>query len=628
MRGVFQVIQILLILLFVGAIVVEAQEAPLPPISPEADTGGGSYEGSKQYAYAQQLKTLETKDIKAVNIENYQETSTGFTADSAETLSFPPADPAIQSNDLNNIHLQTGKTKTLTVSSAGSFRLPEYHLQIKDIGSSTFYVDENNKITSFTIGFPSKKTFEFNNPLSKGKKQFNDSNNDGLSDRFKKNNNLDINKKDTDGDGLTDYNEVMLYGTNPKKKDKEIVTAVLHDPSVLGDVADTLALDDNPYRDTDNDGVSDLVEYYLGTDYTKQDTDGDGLNDGYELSAGLPVDKPTVVPGAACLDCLFRVHGNEKSSFDMSFGDDSISFMLTYANLSLGNERDVLDIQQDDVRKQTEVTLKKRNGQYILSTENANVVYQGKSFTQSARNPYSIELDLNKGYQSLLMNTPTLYTYEYHTAPQYYKKNIQSAYDVVIPKESWTQSFQIQNPRDGKEQELLFKKTDNRSYIDLVNNIIHLNGKLKYRRINFAAGPQVNGYIAVAHVDQNYYTIYEGLEESAEADIHLNGNEVSITASGNVDAAFDDLIITQEQGQQYAEWLLIMRPPVLQSITTKNNPIIEKKGIFIYRNNVQLVSKKDNSKTLFKKTMEQYASAHPTCISPYKRSYHDEDWFE
>lgn len=50
---------------------------------------------------------------------------------------------------------------------------------------------------------------------------------------------------DTDGDGLDDYNEVMVYGTNP---------AI-----------------DNIMFDSDGDQILDLLEYALGTDLANGD---------------------------------------------------------------------------------------------------------------------------------------------------------------------------------------------------------------------------------------------------------------------------------------------------------------------------------------------------------------------
>lgn len=71
---------------------------------------------------------------------------------------------------------------------------------------------------------------------------------------------------DTDGDGLTDYEEVYITGTDPLKYDT--------DENGINDADD----------DSDNDGLSNREEIELGTDPRNVDTDGDGLSDYDELN--------------------------------------------------------------------------------------------------------------------------------------------------------------------------------------------------------------------------------------------------------------------------------------------------------------------------------------------------------
>lgn len=80
----------------------------------------------------------------------------------------------------------------------------------------------------------------------------------------------DPNNPDTDGDGLSDGDEVHKYHTNPL----------------------------NP--DTDGDGIPDGLEIKLGTNPLNADTDGDGIPDGIELKLGtnpLVPDVTTTVQG-------------------------------------------------------------------------------------------------------------------------------------------------------------------------------------------------------------------------------------------------------------------------------------------------------------------------------------------
>ncbi|HMO99730.1 MAG TPA: hypothetical protein PKE26_11520 [Kiritimatiellia bacterium] len=84
---------------------------------------------------------------------------------------------------------------------------------------------------------------------------FDDPDEDGLTNLEEYLLGTDPNQDDTDGDGLTDYDEVHLYGTDPT----------------------------NP--DTDSDGLSDGEEINLhGTDPNNWDTDGDLLMDGREVN--------------------------------------------------------------------------------------------------------------------------------------------------------------------------------------------------------------------------------------------------------------------------------------------------------------------------------------------------------
>jgi hypothetical protein len=78
----------------------------------------------------------------------------------------------------------------------------------------------------------------------------------------------DLAVQDTDGDGLSDWDEVSFYKTDPDR------------------------------ADTDGDGLSDGAEVNVRrTDPTRADTDGDGVSDGAEVSQGSnPLDAASI-PG-------------------------------------------------------------------------------------------------------------------------------------------------------------------------------------------------------------------------------------------------------------------------------------------------------------------------------------------
>lgn len=100
---------------------------------------------------------------------------------------------------------------------------------------------------------------------------------------------------DTDGDGLNDYDELFVYGTNP------------------------LA------ADSDGDGMSDKVEIELGCDPWNEDTDGDGILDGEDPAplAGLQVCKPSVaepVPVGTSVTVNLTMTG-DPSTLEVEWGD-------------------------------------------------------------------------------------------------------------------------------------------------------------------------------------------------------------------------------------------------------------------------------------------------------------------
>lgn len=109
---------------------------------------------------------------------------------------------------------------------------------------------------------------------------------------------------DTDGDGLSDGEEVYDYGYVTKVNDTDTDDDGLSDyEEIFGEDTGGTAVCDYPVGnpnlsaycatdplnpDTDTDGLSDGDEITFGTDPNVIDTDGDGLNDFVELVGGYP----------------------------------------------------------------------------------------------------------------------------------------------------------------------------------------------------------------------------------------------------------------------------------------------------------------------------------------------------
>ncbi|MEX1114759.1 MAG: leucine-rich repeat protein [Akkermansiaceae bacterium] len=101
---------------------------------------------------------------------------------------------------------------------------------------------------------------------------------------------------DDDGDGYSDADEIAIHHTNPKRADSD--GDGLSDPDEI-----QIHLTDANIADTDEDGLSDGAEFITHhTNPKLADTDGDGFLDGYEVLTGkLPLDplsKPALVAEA------------------------------------------------------------------------------------------------------------------------------------------------------------------------------------------------------------------------------------------------------------------------------------------------------------------------------------------
>jgi hypothetical protein len=113
----------------------------------------------------------------------------------------------------------------------------------------------------------------------------------GLELRWRAFGALDPGIDDHDGDGLSTYDEVMLYGTNPALKD------------------------------SDRDGPEDAAELAAGTDPLDADTDGDGLPDGIDPQPGVWND-PAATNGLDTLSYLYKVRHGLDPAADSSLDSD------------------------------------------------------------------------------------------------------------------------------------------------------------------------------------------------------------------------------------------------------------------------------------------------------------------
>lgn len=122
-----------------------------------------------------------------------------------------------------------------------------------------------------------------------------DSDRDGLTYSEEKEKGTDLEKRDSDGDGLLDGAEV-IFGKNPLVKDNDI-EAKDSDGDGLSD-AEEEKFGANPnQRDSDGDGLLDYQEVIIyQTNPLLDDTDGDGYNDFQEIQNDFNPNGEGVLP--------------------------------------------------------------------------------------------------------------------------------------------------------------------------------------------------------------------------------------------------------------------------------------------------------------------------------------------
>lgn len=103
---------------------------------------------------------------------------------------------------------------------------------------------------------------------------------------------IDPNEFDSDKDGLSNYIEIYMSGTNPTLADTDEDGVSDHqedaDEDGLNNAQEVEIGTNLMLKDTDNDGLSDFKEHSeIKTDPRKYDTDNDGLSDGDEIELGL-----------------------------------------------------------------------------------------------------------------------------------------------------------------------------------------------------------------------------------------------------------------------------------------------------------------------------------------------------
>ncbi|MDY6837608.1 MAG: hypothetical protein SWH78_06515 [Thermodesulfobacteriota bacterium] len=156
---------------------------------------------------------------------------------------------------------------------------------------------------------------------------------------------------DTDGDGISDYDEINEYGTDPYKVDT--------DGDGLNDGDELAYWGEDWYVDYDADGLTNLLD---------MDSDGDGFSDGEERVKGTdPADSASTPPEATWTDyrAMLTMRSND---------DDAIGIMFRYQDAD-NYYRFSWDKQRDYRR-----LVKCENGVFTLLAEDSVWYVPGQSY--------------------------------------------------------------------------------------------------------------------------------------------------------------------------------------------------------------------------------------------------------
>jgi len=194
------------------------------------------------------MMNFEPRNLQNVGLPNNQR---GIYKDDKTVLVFPMG-----------VGVEIYVSDDLTLNAKGQFHITatDYLDDYKDSGTTS-----NDAFGTFTLGM----SYYIFGSL--------DCDKDGLTDSEEKRLGSDPCNPDTDGDGLTDFDEVRTFRTNPLKQDT--------DGDGLTDFQEIRTHTTDPLNpDTDNDGLQDGQEIARKTDPKNPDTDGDGLTDGDEVN--------------------------------------------------------------------------------------------------------------------------------------------------------------------------------------------------------------------------------------------------------------------------------------------------------------------------------------------------------
>lgn len=168
-----------------------------------------------------------------------------------------------------------------------------------------------------------------------------DTDKDGLSDIYEKELGTNIYEEDTDSDELSDYQEDYISCTDPNKYDSVKDGVSDSDADADGDKLTTkkeIELGTNPQeKDSDKDGLTDFEEIYVYIlDPLKEDTDEDTINDLEEIEIDLNPKNPQT-HGMPDADYLIEQSVSDQSEVFSEINTENNPYSLSMEITASGN---------------------------------------------------------------------------------------------------------------------------------------------------------------------------------------------------------------------------------------------------------------------------------------------------
>lgn len=158
---------------------------------------------------------------------------------------------------------------------------------------------------------------------------------------------------DTDEDGLTTFDEILVHHTNPFERDTD--NDLLSDGDEVASLSFNPRMKNDPLADDDGDSLTNIEEFVLGGDPASDDGDEDGFTDLAEAIAGTRPDDPLDninTPGYKASDVV---------ELEFSIGDHSGSHSERYA-ISVTRDSDGKEVARiESPTFGEQVTMRSRN---------------------------------------------------------------------------------------------------------------------------------------------------------------------------------------------------------------------------------------------------------------------------